>query len=190
MSTENWTTVPLTLDYIHGAFELSHTSDGVVPHRRPAWAVRQAHDPQISMMETQPSGARIAFRSVATEIEVTLLRTRTTYTGVPARPDGVIGLVIDGETVSHLTTNGGETTTINFDTGQPMVEYGPEFTAHFTGLAGRIKTVRDLVAAQRDHRDPPGGSQRPGPRSAYTPPQSLAPSRQLDQSRLERNPSD
>jgi hypothetical protein len=141
MPTANWTTVPLTPEYIHGAFELRQTSDGVAPHRLPSWAVRQANDPQISMMESQPSGVRIAFRTAATDVEVTLLRSRSAYLGFPARPDGVIGLVVNGEPVAHQTTSGGETTTIDFATGQPTVEHGAEFTAHFTGLSDVVKTV-------------------------------------------------
>lgn len=141
MTTENWTTVPLTPDYIHGAFELIDTGDGVVPHRLPAWALRQANDPQISMVESQPSGVRVAFHTAATEVEVTLLRSRRAYAGVVARPDGVIGLVIDGETVAHQSTHGGTTTTIDLGTGDASVEHGPAVTARFAGLSGQAKTV-------------------------------------------------
>jgi len=141
MSADNWATVPLTTDHIHGAFELIDTATGVVPHRLPSWAVRQAADPQLSMVQAQPSGVRIAFRTTATEVEVTVMRTRTTYAGVPARPDGVIGLVIDHKVVAHQVTGGGESTTIDMTTGQTSVNHGPEFTARFVGLDEVVKTV-------------------------------------------------
>lgn len=141
MNTVRWNSVPLDSEFIKGAFSLDQTTTGVVPHRLPAWALRQANDPQISMMESQPSGVRIAFRTTATEIELTLLRYRSTYAGMPERAAGVVVLTVDGTVSDSRTTSGGSLTTIDLGTGQPTVESGPEFSTRFTGLPAEEKRI-------------------------------------------------
>ncbi|MET0929883.1 MAG: lipase, partial [Aeromicrobium sp.] len=63
-------TTPITADLLRGALDVEHTSDGVVPHRLPAWARHQYQDAQLAMAESQPSGVRIAFRTRSTSIEL------------------------------------------------------------------------------------------------------------------------
>ncbi|MFZ4841216.1 SGNH/GDSL hydrolase family protein [Mycetocola saprophilus] len=133
--------VPLDDTLIRGAAELESTEHGLLPHRLPAWARAQNTDPQLSMVEAQPSGVRLAFFSAATVIELDLFRSRTTYSGVPARPDGIVELTIDGERITQMVTSGGQTTTIDMATGVPTTEVGPVATLRFEGLSGVSKLV-------------------------------------------------
>lgn len=135
------TPVPLNDTLIRGAAELESTEHGLLPHRLPAWARAQNTDPQLSMVEAQPSGVRLAFFSAATVIELDLFRSRTTYGGVPARPDGIVELTIDGERITQMATSGGSTTTIDMATGVPTTEVGPVATLRFEGLSAAPKLV-------------------------------------------------
>jgi hypothetical protein len=61
MTIENRTiTAPIDMSLIRGAQELERTEQGVLPHRLPASARAQSNDPQLLMVEAQPSGVRIA----------------------------------------------------------------------------------------------------------------------------------
>jgi len=141
MTSPGLTAVPLTATLIRSAAELEPTERGVVPHRLPAWARAQCPDPQLAMVESQPSGVHLAFRTAATVIELDLRRSRTTYSGIPARPDGIVELAIDGDLVAHSATAGGTTTTINMATGTPETEIGPLCTARFADLSDAMKDV-------------------------------------------------
>ena len=141
MASRGLTAVPLTTTLVRGAAELERTEHGVVPHRLPAWARAQCADPQLAMAESQPSGVHLAFRTAATVIELDLRRSRTTYIGIPARPDGVIELVIDGAVVAHATTTGGTTVTIDMSTGAAATEADPASTTRFADLSDAMKDV-------------------------------------------------
>lgn len=133
--------VPLTPAFVRGALRLEPTARGVAPHRLPAWALAQAADPQLSMVEAQGAGVRIALRTAATSVTLTAHRTRVTYAGAPARPDGSIDLVVDGEVVRRTRTSGGTTTELDMVTGQPTVIPGEDLVATFDGLPARVKDV-------------------------------------------------
>lgn len=135
------TVVPLTPAFVRGALRLEPTARGVAPHRLPAWALAQAADPQLSMVEAQGAGVRIALRTAATSVTLTAHRTRVTYAGAPARPDGSIDLVVDGEVVRRTRTSGGTTTELDMVTGQPTVIPGDDLVATFDGLPARDKDV-------------------------------------------------
>lgn len=136
------TTQPIPSVFIRGALELESTATGTIVHRLPAAARAQANgDPQLLMVEQQPSGVRIAFETTATVIELDTLRSRTTYAGAPARPDGVIELLVDGTVLGESVTNGGTLTTIDMATGIPSRAEGPLCTSSFTGLPEGLKNV-------------------------------------------------
>ncbi|PFG32575.1 SGNH/GDSL hydrolase family protein [Sanguibacter antarcticus] len=141
MTARSLTAVPLTSSLVRGAAELRRTEHGVVPHRLPGWARAQCTDPQLAMVESQPSGVHLAFRTAATEIELDLRRSRTTFAGIPARPDGAIDLVIDGVVVSQAATTGGTTVTFDMSTGGSTTEVGPLSTARFADLPEVLKNV-------------------------------------------------
>ncbi|WP_119697532.1 SGNH/GDSL hydrolase family protein [Microbacterium halotolerans] len=164
-------TIPLTASLIGGAAELEHTDRGMRPHRLPDWALKQCADPQLAMVEAQPSGVRVAFRTRATVIELDLLRSRTTYAGMPPRPDGVVDLVVDGEVVALSPTSGGNTVTVDMSTGRAERVAGAVCTARFDGLPDEMKSVElwlphnesiELVELRADAAVEPGtDSSRP-----------------------------
>ncbi|RLP77929.1 lipase [Mycetocola tolaasinivorans] len=135
------TAVPLDATIIRGAAELEATERGLLPHRLPAAARAQNTDPQLSMVEAQPSGVRLAFTTTATVIEIDLFRSRTTFSGVPARPDGIVELTINGERVAEAATSGGSTITIDLATGTPSAETEPAAALRFDGLPAESKSV-------------------------------------------------
>ncbi|POH73489.1 lipase [Arthrobacter glacialis] len=132
----NWTTTsPIPAGFFKGAQELEQTGRGTVPHRLPAKALAQAnHDAQLVMAEAQPSGVRLAFRSSASTVELDTVRSRLSYSGAPAQPDGVIELVVNGAVMASSATRGGNTTTIDMATGAVSQAAGPVCTSRFTGL--------------------------------------------------------
>ncbi|GLY93651.1 GDSL-type esterase/lipase family protein [Actinoplanes sp. NBRC 103695] len=126
---------------VKGAAELERTPEGLVPHRLPAWARAQCPDPQLAMVESQPSGVRLAFRTRATTIELATVRTVIVLAGVPARPDGIFDLVVDGTLVARSTATGGNRVTIDMATGSTTATPGPAHTARFADLPPGEKDV-------------------------------------------------
>lgn len=88
---------PIDPAMLRGWVELETTRHGLLPHRLPAWARSQWMDQQLAMVEAQPSGVRICFRSAATAIELEAVPTKRIYKGMPPRPDGVYDLLVGGE---------------------------------------------------------------------------------------------
>lgn len=126
---------------LRGALELETTTGGVLPHRLPAWARAQCPDPQLMMVEAQPSGVRLVFDSAATVIELDTLRTRRVYTGMPDRPDGIYDLCIDGVLAAQASVDGGNSMTINLATGTTTTASGLPGTVRFDGLPAEPKRI-------------------------------------------------
>ena len=154
-----WITTPLTAELVRGAAELERTEHGLRPHRLPAWARAQTPDPQLAMVEAQPSGVRIVFRTRATAVELDTLATRRTYAGLPPRPHGVYDLLVDGWLAGQGGVPGGATLTIDMATGSTEHRPGPVGTVSFTGLPDTDKDVEiwlphneatELVALRTD----------------------------------------
>ena len=134
-------TVPISPELVRGAAELERTERGLRPHRLPGWARRQSPDPQLAMVEAQPSGVRLAFRTRATAVALRTIPTKRIYQGFPPRPEGVYDLLIDGGLAGQGVVAGGDTLTIDMATGTADLQSGPPGTVTFTGLPGRDKTV-------------------------------------------------
>lgn len=143
MPNDSWTTItPIPASFIRGALELEQTAHGVLPHRLPARARAQANnDPQLSMAEAQPSAVRLAFRTSASTLELETLRSRWVYAGIPARPDGVIELVVNGQVIGSSVTGGGNIVTIDMATGAATEVLGPSITSRFVDLPEGIKDI-------------------------------------------------
>lgn len=143
MSTEHnpLTTTPLTTAILRGALELEETAHGVLPHRLPAWARAQTPDPQLAMVEAQPSGVRLAFRTRATVVELDTLPTKRVYVGAPPRPDGVYDLLIDGRLTGQASVTGGNTLTIDMTAGTAEQTPGPPGTLRFGELPEGEKDI-------------------------------------------------
>ena len=154
-----WITTPITADLVRGANEVERTERGLRPHRLPAWARAQSPDPQLAMVEAQPSGVRISFRTSATAVELDALATRRVYAGLPSRPPGVYDLLVDGRLAGRGRVPGGNTLTIDMGAGTTDHQAGPVGTVSFTGLPDTVKDVEiwlphneatELVALRTD----------------------------------------
>jgi len=140
-SSHELISTPLTAALFRGAAEIETTGRGVIVHRLPSWARAQNTDPQLAMAEAQPSGVRLALRTAASTIELEVLRSRTTYTGVPLRPDGMIEVMVDDAPFASATMSGGTIVTVDMSTGARSAEEGPSSAARFTGLPDVPKDV-------------------------------------------------
>ncbi|MBS2939964.1 lipase [Nocardioides sp. J2M5] len=130
------TPVPDVAALVRGAVELEPTAAGLLPHRLPAWARAQTDDPQLRLVEVQPSGVRLAARTAATRLELDVLPTKRQYAGAPARPDGRYDVLVDGALVEQLTAPGGNVLTVDMMTGANTFEAGPPTTLSVALPAG------------------------------------------------------
>lgn len=142
MNIQNsWVTTPITPELLRGAIELEQTAHGVLPHRLPGWARAQCADPQLAMVEAQPSGVRLVFRSRATEVELDALPTKRVYAGAPPRPDGVYDLLVDGRLTAQGSIGGGNILRIDMANGSATTEAGSPGTLSFTDLPEGMKNI-------------------------------------------------
>lgn len=154
-----WVDTPLSAALIRGALELEDTGRGLLPHRLPAWARAQAADEGLALVESQPSGVRLALRTRATVVELDTLRTAVAYRGAPSRPAGVYDLVVDGRLVAQAGTTGGDVLVLDMVDGSSERRPGPVGTVRFDGLPDGRKDVEvwlpwnettELVALRTD----------------------------------------
>ncbi|MEV4351930.1 SGNH/GDSL hydrolase family protein [Actinoplanes sp. NPDC049596] len=134
-------TTRLSADFVRGGAELEPTAAGLLPHRLPAWARAQTADPQLAMVEAQPSGVRVVFRTAATTIELLTLPTKRVYTGIPPRPEGVYDLLVDGVPTASATADGGNVLTVDMAAGTSDYRPGAPVPVAFTGLPAGDKTI-------------------------------------------------
>lgn len=132
---------PVTPSLLRGFVELEKTDFGLVPHRLPTRARAQNVDPQLAMVEKEPSGVRLVFQTVATSIELDVMPTRRQLVGVPPRPDGVYDLCINGRLERQQSAEGATILRTDLSTGNTECLLGAVQTLRFTGLAGDEKLV-------------------------------------------------
>ncbi|MEU8820904.1 SGNH/GDSL hydrolase family protein [Actinoplanes sp. NPDC048796] len=165
-------TTPITAEVVRGAVELEPTAHGLLPHRLPGWARAQTPDPQLAMVEAQPSGVRLVFRTRATTVELLTVPTKRVYPGLPPRPEGVYDLRADGALVAQATAAGGNVITIDMSTGKSGYQPGGPVTVPFTALPAGDKTVEiwlphnettELVALRTDEPVEPWAPTGTGP---------------------------
>ncbi|MEU9503025.1 GDSL-type esterase/lipase family protein [Streptomyces sp. NPDC048196] len=137
----DWITTPVEPHLLRGALEAERTAHGVLPHRLPAWARQQWPDDYLSMVESQPSGVRLVFRTRATAVELDTLPTKTVYEGAPPQPDGVYDLVVDGRFTARAGVAAGNVRTIDLATQAIVTRPGPPGTLRFGGLAAGMKDI-------------------------------------------------
>ncbi|WP_158880416.1 SGNH/GDSL hydrolase family protein [Amycolatopsis anabasis] len=137
---KTWLTTPIE-PLLRGALDLERTAHGVLPHRLPAWARKQFRDEYLTAVEAQPSGVRLAFRTRATAVELDVLPTRTAYRGLPAPPDGVYELLVDGHPAGTASVPGGTVHTIDLATQSAVTQPGQPGTARFPELPAAVKDV-------------------------------------------------
>ncbi|MDQ1103694.1 SGNH/GDSL hydrolase family protein [Nocardioides zeae] len=140
--------VPLTPAHLRGAVEVERTPrGGLLPHRLPAWARTRLPDPQLLMVEAQPSGVRLALRTAATVLELETRATKRVYVGMPPRPDGVYEVAVGGEVVASGSVGGGDVLTVDLGAGTMTPSDGGTGLVRFAGLPGGpggTGGVRDL----------------------------------------------
>ncbi|PPG40082.1 GDSL-type esterase/lipase family protein [Pseudoclavibacter sp. RFBA6] len=130
-----------TPQFVRGAAELEQTSRGVRPHRLPAHVRAQFPDPQLLLVESQPSGVRVMSDTTAERVEVELLPTRSVYTGID-RPRGRVDVYVDGEKFASDELTGGDAVEVDLQTGAMSLREGPSHTTTIEGLAaGETKRV-------------------------------------------------
>lgn len=66
----------LSSEFVRGAAELEQTDRGLRPHRLPETVRAQFPDPQLLLVESQPSGVRVVVGTTAARVELELLPTR------------------------------------------------------------------------------------------------------------------
>ncbi|MFG3104371.1 GDSL-type esterase/lipase family protein [Streptomyces sp. NPDC048182] len=138
----DWITTPLTPALLRGHLDLERTPHGLLPHRLPGRARRQIPDQQLAVVEAQPSGVRLVFRTRATAVELDTLPTKRVYEGFPPPADGVYDLLVDGRLAAQATVAGGNVRLItDMVTQRAELREGPAGTARFTGLPARDKDV-------------------------------------------------
>ncbi|MFC8450438.1 GDSL-type esterase/lipase family protein [Kitasatospora sp. NPDC057223] len=136
-------TTALTADgpvAIRGALDLEHTADGLVPHRLPAAARAQFPDDYIGLVEGQPCGVRLAFRTAAATVELETRPTKTVWAGAPQERDGVYELLVDGRPVGQTTVPGGDIQQMEIG-GRARVIPGAPGRARFSGLGDAVKDI-------------------------------------------------
>ena len=131
---------PVTTDLLRGLQETEHTSRGLRPHRLPGWVRSQFPDPQLMMMEAQPSGVRITFSTVARSIELLTHPTRLAYRGAD-RPRGRVDLVVDGKFVTSDTLTNGDFYETDLQTGVTEFHTGDSHLSKFTDLREGEKLI-------------------------------------------------
>ncbi|WP_305787236.1 GDSL-type esterase/lipase family protein [Symbioplanes lichenis] len=132
---------PITAELVRGARELERTERGLLPHRLPAWARAQTPDPQLALVEAQPSGVRVVFRTRATTVELETVPTKRVFAGLAPRPDGRYDLVVDGRLTATGHVDGGDVVRIDLATGSSSRVAGAPGTVTFAGLTDGPKTV-------------------------------------------------
>lgn len=124
---------PVTPELLHGVQETERTPRGLRPHRLPEWVRSQFPDPQLMMMESQPSGVRIKFTSDSRTVELVVHPTWLAYRGAN-RPRGRVDLVIDGQLFGTDTLTGGDIIETDLQTGRTEFHEGASHVTTFTGL--------------------------------------------------------
>ncbi|MCC3295908.1 GDSL-type esterase/lipase family protein [Arthrobacter sp. zg-Y411] len=160
---------PITESLVRGAAEYETTARGLRPHRLPAKVRTRFPDPQLLMVEAQPSGVRLVFTTTAQQLELVLHPTRVVYLGAD-RPRGHVDLMVDGELLHSDELTGGSYTEVNISTGASRQVDGESHVSVFPSLPAGDKLVEiwlphnesvELVELRSDAPVEPASSDRP-----------------------------
>ncbi|AMM20158.1 lipase [Frondihabitans sp. PAMC 28766] len=125
--------VDLTPSMLRGGAELERTARGLRVHRLPEWVRTQYPDGQLLMMESQPSGVRLALRTSANAIELVTHPTRVAYRGAD-RARGNVDVFVNGSLFARDLLTGGDVFEIDLTSGASTLATGPSRTSRITGL--------------------------------------------------------
>jgi hypothetical protein len=152
------TTTPLTADIVVGAVELERTDRGLRPHRLPRLVRDRFADPQLTLMEAQPSGVRLAISTAARRLTLELHATRVAYRGL-ARARGAVDVLVDGAAHSSHHLAHGDAIELDMQTGASTFTPGDPDLVEVDGLDAGEKAIEiwlphneqvDLVALHTD----------------------------------------
>ncbi len=151
-------TTPLTLDLVRGGAELEAVDRGLRLHRLPLpYRAREA-DGQLAMVERQPSGIHLRFRTTATAIVLRLHATRVSYRGLE-RARGQVDVLVDDVLVQRRPLEAGDALELDLSTGGATPRPGEDDVVTVGALAPAEKTVEiwlphneqvDLVSLDSD----------------------------------------
>ena len=142
MTTLDLTTaIHIEPSLLRGFVELEQTQFGLLPHRLPARARAQFSDPQLEMVEAEPSGVRLVFDSAATTIELDVMSLRRQIVGVPPRPVGVYDLCIDGRLYGQQSVRDATILRLDMVAGTTVREPAGVQTLRFDDLPSADKRV-------------------------------------------------
>lgn len=119
---------------LRGFVELDPTEKGLLPHRLPAWARAQCSDPQLTIVEEQPSGVRFKFKTAAKIIELDVIVTRRELVGMPPRRHGIFDMYVDGRLARQQSARGANVIRIDMATGSTVHVPGQIETLRFADL--------------------------------------------------------
>ncbi|MTD15502.1 lipase [Nakamurella sp. YIM 132087] len=137
-------TTPITAELLHGVADVEQTDRGIRPHRLPTWVREQFPDGQLLMVESQPSGVRLAVRTSATRLELVLHPSRVGYRGAP-RPRGRVDVLVDNVVTAADPLTGGDLLEIDLQTGASTPIPGPPHVTVVSDLAGTDSVVEFLL---------------------------------------------
>lgn len=149
---------PFTLELIRGGADFETVERGLRLHRLPLpYRVREA-DGQLAMVERQPSGIHLRFRTTATTLTLRLHATRVSYRGLD-RARGQVDVLVDDVLVQRRPLEGGDALELDLATGAATPRPGGADTVTIGDLAPAAKIVEiwlphneqvDLVSLESD----------------------------------------
>lgn len=129
---------PFTFDLVRGGGGLEPVERGLRVHRLPRRYREREADAQLAMVERQPSGIHLRFRTLATVVTLRLHATRVSYRGLD-RARGMVDVLVDGSLALRRPLEDGDALELDLSTGSATPRPG----------AADVVTVSDLVPAEK-----------------------------------------
>jgi hypothetical protein len=126
---------------IRGAIDFDHTACGILPRRLGPQARSQIPDDFMSASVGQSAGIRLAFRTAASAIELTVRATKMVEDDTSIMPAAPYDLVVDGRLVQQQLSTTGNRCVFSFERPEAYVIDGPAETLRFNGLPTTEKNV-------------------------------------------------
>ncbi|MFJ8077397.1 GDSL-type esterase/lipase family protein [Streptomyces sp. NPDC096176] len=149
---------PSALISVEGAPDLQRNERGLRPLRLPAWARDQVLDPFFEMEVQLSAGVRLALRTAATHVALTLHAVRAPGTGGEPAP-AAVDLLVDGRLARRELLTGGDLMAPATATRAAALVSGDAETVGFPGLPPGEKEIEiwlphtavcDLVSLRSD----------------------------------------
>lgn len=131
---------PITSPLVRGSATLEESARGHSLHRLPGWVRDQYPDGQLLLMESQPSGVRLALRTEARVIELITHPTRVAYRGAD-RARGALDIFVNGDLFARDTLTGGDVVEVDLTSGVSTSRRGESHVSRILGLPAGDKRV-------------------------------------------------